>query len=189
MERPPGVCVWFTGQSGGGKSTITAALVPKLEGRGATVSVLDVVPLLRKRWWETTSEEKLLRKAYVASQIVHHGGVAIAVTVSGRASVREKARELIGPDHYVEVLVAPPPEVAAERKAARGKRQSLGKRLRRLARAAASRLPGRGDDEDRPVRPPDLTVDTTVVPAEEAAEQIVALLADRGFLASPESSG
>lgn len=187
MERPAGICIWFTGQSGGGKSTITRALVPRLEEMGRTVSVLDVVPLLRKRWWEKTSEGKLLRKAYVASQIVKHGGVAISVTVSARASVREEARRMIGEDHFVEVLVAPPPEVADARKAARNKKPKLGKRARDTARRILSMLPGRGEPEEGPTRPPDVEIDSSTVPAEEAAERIIAHLAERG-LVSPSSA-
>lgn len=179
--RPPGVCIWFTGQSGGGKSTITRALVPLLESQGRTVSVLDVVPLLRKRWWEPSSEGKLLRKAYVASQIVRHGGVAIAVTVSARPAVREKARTIVGSDYFVEVRVAPPREVAEQRKAARPKRPRLVKRVRRLVRAIVARLaPGRNDG---PVRASDLVIDSSVVAAPDAAEAIVRLLETRGLLA------
>lgn len=181
-DRPAGVCIWFTGQSGGGKTTITRQLVPKLEELGATVSVLDVVPLLRRRWWEQSSEGKLLRKAYVASQIVYHGGVAIAVTVSARASVREQARRLIGPHNFVEVRVAPPPEVAAERKAARGRRPKPTKLLRRLVRGAARRLSGAKSAEEVPTRPPDLEIDSSVVPPEEAAERILRTLDARGLL-------
>lgn len=182
--RPTGVCIWFTGQSGGGKSTITQSLVPRLEAAGMTVSVLDVVPLLRKRWWEKSSEGKLLRKAYVASQIVHHGGVAIAVTVSARASVRQQARQMIGADNFMEIRVAPPPEVAAARKAARPKKQKLSKRLRRLARQALSILPRRAEPEEAGPAP-DLVIDSSVTPAEEAADQIMALLAARDLLTSP----
>lgn len=189
MVQPAGFCIWFTGQSGGGKTTITRALIPELEEMGFTVSVLDVVPLLRKRWWEKTSEGKLLRKAYVASQIVHHGGVAIAVTVSARSSVREQARQMIGSDHFVEVLVAPPPEVAAARKAARKKKPRLGKRLRRLVRGVLSRLPTRRDDAQGPVRAPDVEIDSAVVPADRAAEVIVAHLGERGLISSQRTRG
>jgi len=180
-SRPPGVCIWFTGQSGAGKSTITRALVPLLESQGRTVSVLDVVPLLRKRWWESSSEGKLLRKAYVASQIVAHGGVAVAVTVSARPEVREKARDIVGSDRFVEVRVAPPPEVARQRKAARPKRPPLVKRVRRLVRAVIARLsPGR---KDIAVRDPDLVIDSSVVSASDAAEAILRFLVTRGLMA------
>ena len=36
-----GACIWFTGLSGSGKSTTAKALVPMLEARGRTVTVLD----------------------------------------------------------------------------------------------------------------------------------------------------
>lgn len=187
--RPAGVCIWFTGQSGGGKSTITKALVPKLESMGLTVSVLDVIPLLRKRWWEKTSEGKLLRKAYVASEIVHHGGVAVAVTVSARASAREKARQLVGPDRFVEVRVAPPPEVAAQRKAARRRRRRPGKVLRRQIRRVLSVLPGRGGKESVAARPPDLEIDSSVIPPDEAADRIVELLSRKALVPLPDTRG
>ncbi|MFP3913784.1 MAG: adenylyl-sulfate kinase [Actinomycetota bacterium] len=183
--RSAGVCIWFTGQSGGGKSTITQALVPRLEEMGLTVSVLDVVPLLRKRWWEASSEGKLLRKAYVASHIVHHGGVAIAVTVSARPSVREQARRLVGEDHFLEVKVAPPPEVAAQRKAARGRRPRLSKVLKRLIRGTLNRLRRAGTAQDEiAARPPDLELDTSIVAPGDAVERIVALLDERHLLPS-----
>ena len=38
-----GACIWFTGLSGSGKSTTAMALVPLLEARGRTVTVLDWV--------------------------------------------------------------------------------------------------------------------------------------------------
>ena len=41
VATPRGACVWFTGLSGSGKSTTAEALVPLLEARGRTVTVLD----------------------------------------------------------------------------------------------------------------------------------------------------
>jgi adenylylsulfate kinase-like enzyme len=186
--KPAGVCIWFTGPSGGGKSTITHALVPRLEGLGLTVSVLDVVPLLRKRWWEKTSEGKLLRKAYVASEIVHHGGVVISVTVGARASVRAQAREMIGAERFVEVRVSPPPEVARQRKASRQRRPRLAKRLRRAARGFKAVFLGT-KDEEIVGRPPDLEIDSSTVSPDEAADSILTLLNRRGLLPLPDDDG
>lgn len=185
MDRS-GVCIWFTGQSGAGKTTITRELVPRLEALGRTVSVLDVVPLMRKRWWERTSEGKLLRKAYVAMQIVNHGGVAIAVTVSARATVRDRAREMVGPERFVEVLVAPPPEVAAARKAARPSKQRPSKRIKRMIRRGLSALrPTTRQDGSIAVRAPDLEIDSSVVEPASAAQQIIDHLERRGLLLDP----
>jgi len=38
---PPGCCVWLTGLSGAGKSTIATALALRLQRRGRTVTLLD----------------------------------------------------------------------------------------------------------------------------------------------------
>lgn len=190
-DRPQGVCVWFTGLSGAGKSTVARALVPRLEDAGRTVTVLDVVPILAKLPGERTSEGKLLRKGFVASQIAHHGGIAICVTVSRRRGVREQVRDLVGDDRFVEVFFDVPAEVAAGRRAARGRRVPLRKRVRSGARRLA-RLLGRGGTGYEPSPDPDVTVDTAGESPEACAERILAVLCDRGFLApeaaqSPES--
>lgn len=183
-----GVCVWLTGRSGAGKSTVTAALVPMLEALGRSVSVYDVVPLLAKHWFEPTSEGKLLRKAYVAGEVARHGGIAICVTVSARADVRERARRIIGPERFVEVHFDVPPEVSAERKATRTKKPPMIKRLRRMVRRWRSL--GRSTTGYQKPTDADLTVDTVSVPPEENAKAILGLLMAKGFVAgSDEPSG
>ena len=52
MTNNRGVCIWLTGRSGSGKTTVTNELVPMLERRGRVVTVLDVVPELAKHWDE-----------------------------------------------------------------------------------------------------------------------------------------
>lgn len=182
-----GVCIWFTGRSGAGKSTVTSALVPLLERRGRLVSVLDVVPLLAKARCERTSEGKLLRKAFVAGEIARHGGIAICVTVSARRRVRAAAREIVGADRFVEIYADAPADVTAGRKAERIKKPPLGKRIRHAVRRLRS-LRRRPDAYEVPVAP-DLAIDTVTVPPGENALAIVDLLVERGFLRAEHQVG
>jgi adenylylsulfate kinase-like enzyme len=169
--------VWFTGRSGSGKSTIARELVGMLEGRGMTVTVLDVVPLLAKHPCERTSEGKLLRKGYVAREVVRHGGVVVCVTVSARRATREAVRELVGPDAFIEVFVDPPAEVARERKDARGRRPALRKRVRRsLRRAARTVRPPRAYEAPEA---PDLRIDTSLTSADAGARAVLRLIDER----------
>ena len=184
-----GVCIWLTGPSGGGKSTLTAELVPMLEAAGKTVSVLDVMPpVMAKQPLERSSRGKLLRKAFVAARIADHGGVAICVTVSARDEVRRDARAMIGPDRFVEVLVTAPRDVTVSRKAERDKRPPLRKRIKtmlRPARRVIARTRGRTTHWDAGSE--DLAIDSTAQTPVEGARAIVDLLARRGFVASERS--
>ena len=182
-----GVCVWFTGLSGSGKSTITKALTPMIEASDRTVTVLDTVPVFRKVWCERTSERKLLSKGVVAREVVRHGGVVICVTVSARRDVREAVRSIVGPDSFIEVFVDTSDEVSAARKRARGKKPSLVKRARALVRSGLAHVPFRqAGGYERP-RSPDLTIDTISISADESASTILGLLVERGFVASPST--
>lgn len=183
-----GVCIWLTGPSGAGKSTVTRALVPLLERGGRTVSVLDVVPVLGKLPGERTSEGKLLRKAFVAREVARHGGIAICVTVSARRQVREKARDLIGAERFLEVLVEAPKTVTRARKAARNRKPSLAKRGKRALVRIVKPVAFRGREVYEAPSHPDLRIDTTVGAPEQAARALVDLLGRRGFLMDPPLS-
>jgi sulfate adenylyltransferase len=186
VSADKGVCIWLTGRSGAGKSTVTKALVPLLHEQQRTVSVLDVVPLLRKQWWERSSEGKLLRKAFVAAQIAHHGGIAICVTVSARQETRDAARTLIGADRFLEVYCDVPPAVSAKRKAVRTKKPPLLKRVRRMVRRL--RAVGRDGDAYEAPPAPDLRLDTVSVPPEDNARAIIELLRARGVLSASSTA-
>jgi sulfate adenylyltransferase len=185
MRADAGVCIWFTGRSGAGKSTVTRALLPLLEQRGRVVTVLDVVPLLAKSWCERTSEGKLLRKALVAGEVARHGGIAICVTVSARRQVRDAAREIVGTDHFLEIYADIPRQVSAARKAERTKKPPPLKRIRRTVRRVRSRRGGT-DAYEVPTAP-DLTIDTVSVAPEDNARAILDLLVERGFVRSDET--
>ena len=82
-----GACLWFTGLSGSGKSTTADAVVPLLEARGRTVTVLDgavVRPHLTKGlgFGKEDRDTHVLRVGYVAGAIVKHGGLVVCALVS-----------------------------------------------------------------------------------------------------------
>lgn len=180
-----GVCLWLTGPSGAGKSTVTRALVPLLHDLDRTVSVLDVVPLLSRRWCERSSEGKLLRKAFVAGEIARHGGIAMCVTVSARRKTRDAARALVGADKFLEIYCDVPAHVSAQRKAARTKKPPLVKRLRRTVRRV--RGLGRSATGYEVPPSPDLTLDTVSEAPEDNAQAILNLLRERGFVSGEPS--
>jgi sulfate adenylyltransferase len=185
MPVRPGVCIWLTGRSGSGKSTVTHALLPMLERAGRVVTVLDVVPVLEKQPGERTSEGKLLRKAFVAGEVARHGGIAICVTVSARRETREAAREMVGEDRFLEIHVDPPAELARARKEARGRRPSLAKRAKLLRRRVGTMVRGSASVSHEAPAAPDLRIDTGATPAEDGAAAIYGLLVERGFVEDP----
>lgn len=180
----PGACIWMTGRGGAGKSTLTDALVPMLVASGRTVTVLDVVPELRKLPCERTSRGKLIRKAFVAREVARHGGIAICVTISSKRQIRDEVRAMIGPESFVEVFVDVPIEVSRRRKADRPKKVALTKRLRRSVRGFARRWGlARGRSFDEPLDP-DVTVDSVSEKPEVGARRIIEVMVERGFLSA-----
>jgi sulfate adenylyltransferase len=178
----PGACVWLTGPSGAGKTTVTRALLPRLESAGRTVTVLDTVPLLAKVPGERGSRGKLLRKAFVASEVVRHGGIVICVTVSATRAVRAEAREIVGADQFLEVHFDLPIDVADARRVQRGSRRSIRKRVKRAFGGIAARLPGRSRGGYEPPIDAEVTIDAASCSPDEGAQLIFTALRARGLL-------
>ncbi len=181
-ETDTGVCLWLTGRSGAGKSTVTDLLVPMFESIGRRVTVLDTVPALAKTPGETSSEGKLLRKAFVASEVVRHGGVVICVTVSARRAVRDQARQVVGSEHFVEVYFDLPAEVAESRRRQRGSRRTLYRRMRNALRPLARSVSDRPGGGYEPPPAPEVTIDAEHASPQDGARQIFDALRSRGFV-------
>ncbi|NLG50884.1 MAG: bifunctional sulfate adenylyltransferase/adenylylsulfate kinase, partial [Chloroflexi bacterium] len=111
-----GVCVWFTGLSGAGKSTTAEILTVLLQENGRQVTVLDgdVVRTHLSKGLGFSKEDRdinIRRIGFVAAEIVRHGGVAICAAVSPYRATRNDVRNMVGPDHFVEVFVDTPIDV------------------------------------------------------------------------------
>lgn len=116
-KRRPGACLWFTGLSGAGKTTTAEAVVPVLESRGRTVTVLDgdvVRTHLSKGlgFSKEDRDENVRRVGFVAAEIVRHGGFVVCSLVSPYRETRGEVRAMVdaagGPGSFVEVFVDTP---------------------------------------------------------------------------------
>ena len=120
MSDRAGVCVWFTGLSGSGKSTTADALIGMLHVRGREVTVLDgdVVRTHLSRGLGFGREDRdinVRRIGYVATEVVRHGGIAVAAVVSPYRATRDEVRAMMPAGRFVEVFVDTPIEVCEDR--------------------------------------------------------------------------
>ena len=143
-----GVCVWFTGLSGSGKSTTADALTVLLLECGRQVTLLDgdVVRTHLSKGLGFSREDRdtnIRRIGFVAAEIVRHGGLALCAAVSPYRATRDECRAMVGADRFVEVFVDTPLDVCEARdskglyaKARRGEprpRRAPAARLRALS--------------------------------------------------------
>ena len=111
---------WFTGLSGSGKSTIAIGLERKLFDKGYDVVILDGdnirVGLNNNLTFSPEDrKENIRRVAEVAKLFLTNGQISLVTFISPTSELRQAAREIIGPDHYVEVFIDTPIEICKER--------------------------------------------------------------------------
>jgi adenylyl-sulfate kinase len=108
-----GLCIWFTGLPCSGKTTISRRLTKAVEARGKTVTLLDadeIRPILCPdlRYSDEDRLKNMMRLAFVAREIVRHGGIVIVATVSPCEAHRQKVRQQFEPSSFVQVWVNTP---------------------------------------------------------------------------------
>ena len=180
-----GVCIWFTGLSGSGKSTTADVLSTLLMEHGRQLTVLDgdVVRTHLSKGLGFSKEDRdtnILRIGFVAAEIVRHGGIAICAAISPYRATRDAIRTMVGDDQFVEVFVDTPLEVCEGRDS---------KGMYAMARAGEiTGFTGIDDPYEAPLNP-EITLDTVTNTPETNAWQIVEHLAELGFLRSLNTEG
>jgi sulfate adenylyltransferase len=177
-DRLGGCCVWLTGLSGAGKSTIAGILTARLERRGRTVTLLDgdiVRTHLSKGlgFSKADRDTNIRRIGFVSSEVVRHGGIAICAVVSPYESTRNEARDLVGERLFVLVYVATPLDVCEQRDV-----KGLYAKARRGEITGLTGI----DDPYEPPSSPDVVLTTIDCDADACAARIERLLEARGFL-------
>jgi sulfate adenylyltransferase len=115
-----GVCIWFTGLSGSGKTTTANVLRTMLEAAGRKVTVLDgdVVRTNLSKGLGFSKDDRdtnIRRIGFVAAEIVKHGGTVICAAVSPYKATRNDVRNMFPEGQYCEVFVDTPLEVCEVR--------------------------------------------------------------------------
>lgn len=163
----PASAVWLTGLPASGKSTIAAALKPKLEAMGLSVEVLESDAVRRTLTPDPTysqPERDLFYRAlaFTGAKLVSHGVTVIFDATANKRVYRDFARSLI--PTFIEVAVECPLKLAMQR-------DYKGTYLRGQ-RGESSTVPGLQDPYEAPLNP-EIRIDTTKIEAGEAAEMIM----------------
>jgi sulfate adenylyltransferase len=173
-----GFCIWFTGLSGAGKSTIAEILAILLMEHGRQVTLLDgdVVRTHLSKGLGFSKEDRdtnILRIGFVASEIVRHHGLVICAAVSPYRATRNECRGMMKENRFIEIFIDTPLEVCEQR--------DIKGMYAKARRGDIKGFTGVDDPYEAPINP-EIRLDTTSCLPEDNARQIVSYLLDKGFL-------
>lgn len=173
-----GFCLWFTGLSGSGKSTVAQAVEARLQEHGKRTTMLDgdiVRENLSKGlgFSKEDREVNIARVGFVASEVVRHRGVAICALISPYEKARNKVRNLFDKCNFIEIYISTPIDVCETR-------DPKGHYIKSRT-GSMSGLTGLDDTYEAPTHP-DITIDTSKVAIEESVERVISELTRRGFI-------
>ncbi|MHA2401529.1 MAG: adenylyl-sulfate kinase [Candidatus Kariarchaeaceae archaeon] len=173
-----GVCIWFTGLSGSGKSTTAEMLSWLLLEHDRRITVLDgdIVRTHLSKGLGFSKEDRdtnVRRIGYVASELIRLGGVVICAVVSPYVAARNDVRDMVGQDQFVEVFADTPLEVCEARDV-----KSIYAKVRNGTITGVTGI----DDPYEPPLQPEITLDTVRYTPEENAVFIIKYLIEQGFI-------
>jgi sulfate adenylyltransferase len=178
--RKQGLTLFLTGLSGAGKSTIANVLYARfLELGDRPVTLLDG-DIVRHNLSSELSFSKehrdvnVRRIGFVASEITKNRGVAICAPIAPYENTRAEIRKTIEVyGGFFEVHVSTPIEVCEKRD-----------RKGMYAKARAGLIKGYTgvDDPYEAPQSPELRIDTSAITPDEATQQIMLLLQQKGFI-------
>ena len=175
-----GFTILLTGLSGSGKSTLAKVLFVKFMAmRHRPVSLLDGDIVRRNLSSELNFSQEhrnlnVQRIGFVASEITKNRGIAICAPIAPYEQSRRLAREMVSQyGGYIEVFMSAPLETCELRD-----RKGL------YAKAKAGIVKGVTgiDDPYEPPVNPELTIDTTEITPNEAAQEILLYLEEQGYV-------
>ncbi len=178
MNGHGSVNLWFTGLSGSGKSTLAHAVEERLHRMGCRTFVFDGDNvrhgLCADLGFSPEERTENIRRIGEMVKLFLEGGViALTAFISPLRSDRQRVRELIGPESFLEIYCRCPLSVCEERDV---------KGLYRRARAGKiTNYTGISAPYEEPEYP-DLQLDSSAESLEECVCQVILLLEKRGVI-------
>ncbi len=178
--RKQGATIFLTGLSGAGKSTIAKALYSRfmeIGDRPVTLLDGDIVRRNLSSQLNFSKEHRdinVRRIGFVASEITKNRGIAICAPIAPYAGTRMEIREKIEAyGGFIEVHVSTPIEICEKRD-----------RKGMYAKARAGLIKGFTgvDDPYETPESPEIRIDTTHITPDEAAQEILLLMGQKGFI-------
>ena len=174
-QRP--ATVLLTGLAKAGKTAIAHAVERKLFDAGCLAAVLDGqsfrLGMSRDLGFSPRERSENIRRAAETARLMNDAGlICLTSFVAPEEAVRERAKQAIGAERFLEVFLTAPLDVLRSR-------DEDG--LYAAAARGEANIPGLSADFDQPTAA-DLVLQTDVVDVERCADAIVALLRERGFV-------
>lgn len=178
QKRQRAAVLWFTGLSGSGKSTIANVVESKLHAMNHHTAVLDGDNvrhgLNRDLGFTDADRVENIRRVAEVSKLMLEGGLLTLVSfISPFRSERQMARKLLEDGEFIEVFVDTPISVAEQRDP---------KGLYKKAREGQIKNFTGIDSPYEAPRAAEVRIDTTNTSAEDAADQIIGYLEEKGYL-------
>jgi len=184
MASRQGFCLWFTGLSGAGKSTVSGTVYHILKKRGITNMELldgDEVRTHLTRDLGFSKEDRdtnILRIGWVCQLLVRHGVPVITAAISPYQGTRNKVRTMVervgGKGAFIEVFVNAHVEECARRDTKGLYAQAM--------RGEIQQFTGISDPYEPPPHP-ELELRTMDESVEESAGHVIAYLLKKGRIA------
>jgi adenylylsulfate kinase len=178
LNKHRSVVVWFTGLSGSGKSSLAHAVEERLHALGCRTFVLDGDNVRHGLcgdlgFLEVDPKENIRRIGEIAKLFAEAGVITLTAFISPFRADRQRVRQLLGPEDFVEIYCRCPIEVCEGRDV---------KGIYRRARAGEiCDFTGISSSYEEPDNP-ELAIDTGRLTLGQCVDQVIDYLHRRGVL-------
>ncbi len=180
LNGHPSLNLWFTGLSGSGKSTLAHAVEERLHQMGCRTFVFDGDNVRHGLCGDLSfsredRSENIRRIGEMIGLFLEAGVISLSAFISPLREDRQKVRQIIGPENFVEIHCHCPLEVCEERDV-----KGLYKKARQ---GKIKNYTGISAPYEVPLNP-DLKVNTSEQSLDECVELILKMLTDKGMSGS-----